>query len=508
MHPSALPLRTLSRAPLDGERSFHDLMAERLRQAPWLMVSLVLHGLVLLLAWLLLPAETRAALLHHVDVELGAEVEPPAQPVEPPPIEPTVEPLTDTVPVSDLPTVQPNDAADAAPGESADPTADASTTDWSATVGLSGPSQGLYGKRGKGSGPGTGGSGGTRPNLEAALGWLARHQDADGRWDCDAFMKHDDPALTICAGPGSAVHDVGVTALALLAFLGDNHTLRQGSHREVVRRGVLWLRSQQDENGRFGGTAAHDFVYDHAIATYAMCEAYGLSNYRTLRDSAQLGLDYLASHRDAYRAWRYQPGSTDEDLSITGWCVMAMKSGQHFGLAVDPANLQVASALLDRVASPNGHHGYRRAGEPSARRAGDHGVRFPAAKSNAMTAVGLFCRIFLGQDPREEPRLERAADLLLAEPPVWDPAGGSTDHYAWYYATYALYQMGGRRWTEWQRRLEPTVCRHQHLDGRQKNLHGSWDPIGPWGEDGGRVYSTAILTLTLQATFRYTRLLR
>ncbi|MHC4894612.1 MAG: prenyltransferase/squalene oxidase repeat-containing protein, partial [Planctomycetota bacterium] len=32
---------------------------------------------------------------------------------------------------------------------------------------------------------------------------------------------------------------------------------------------------------------------------------------------------------------------------------------------------------------------------------------------------------------------------------------------------------------------------------------GSWDPSGPWGTAGGRVYSTALLTLCLEVTYRY-----
>ena len=61
-----------------------------------------------------------------------------------------------------------------------------------------------------------------------------------------------------------------------------------------------------------------------------------------------------------------------------------------------------------------------------------------------------------------------------------------------------------------QQHLHPAVVKTQNADrAPQKwNLHGSWDPIGAWGEDGGRVYSTAILTLTLQAHYRYTPLVR
>lgn len=52
------------------------------------------------------------------------------------------------------------------------------------------------------------------------------------------------------------------------------------------------------------------------------------------------------------------------------------------------------------------------------------------------------------------------------------------------------------------------MVKNQHRDGANKNLYGSWDPIGAWGDEGGRVYSTAILTLTLEAYYRYSKLVR
>jgi hypothetical protein len=58
------------------------------------------------------------------------------------------------------------------------------------------------------------------------------------------------------------------------------------------------------------------------------------------------------------------------------------------------------------------------------------------------------------------------------------------------------------------------VCANGFVEGPRKgvvqrgdgNFKGSWDPNGVWGEDGGRVYSTAILVLTLQADYRHARL--
>ena len=119
-----------------------------------------------------------------------------------------------------------------------------------------------------------------------------------------------------------------------------------------------------------------------------------------------------------------------------------------------------------------------------------------------MTAIGLFCRFFIGQTPAERPIMLAAADLILSKPPVWDEEAGSIDEYYWYYATYALFQMGGRHWTRWQEQLEAAVVRTQLRDPARPNLAGSWDPIGAWGEDGGRVYTTAMLVLTLETSSR------
>src|SRR5262245_18525925 len=53
--------------------------------------------------------------------------------------------------------------------------------------------------------------------IETGLDWLRKHQDDDGHWDCDQFMKHDAGAET-CTDPGNAANDIGITGLTVLAF--------------------------------------------------------------------------------------------------------------------------------------------------------------------------------------------------------------------------------------------------------------------------------------------------
>ena len=121
-----------------------------------------------------------------------------------------------------------------------------------------------------------------------------------------------------------------------------------------------------------------------------------------------------------------------------------------------------------------------------------------------MTAVGLLCRIFLGQTPEDEPILEKHAELLRRSLPTWDPEGYGCDMYYWYYGTYAAFQLGGATWKAWRGALGEAVVKSQRTDG---DASGSWDPVGPWGYVGGRVYATAIQTLTLEVYHRYTSLL-
>jgi hypothetical protein len=341
-------------------------------------------------------------------------------------------------------------------------------------------------------------------NVDEGLKWLADHQDVrdDGRWDCDDFMKHD-PADDRCDGAGGALHDVGVTGLALLAFLGADYTDR-GKHpfARHVRMGLRFLKNSQDEDGVFGSRASHSYMYSHSIATLAMSEAYWMTRNPLYRKPAQEGLNYLAMARNPYMAWRYEPRGGDNDTSVTGWCVMALKSGKFAGLEVDPDAFEGARMWIDKMTDPNfGQVGYDFPGGAPARPEGKSD-RFPPEKSQSMTSVGILTRIFLGEDPRTSPMIKKGADLCIQTLPDWNPDDGSIDMYYWYYATLALYQVGGSHWREWNKAMKDAIVRHQHGKGTGTRK-GSWDPIGAWGDDGGRVYSTATMVMCLEVYYRY-----
>jgi hypothetical protein len=262
------------------------------------------------------------------------------------------------------------------------------------------------------------------------------------------------------------------------------------------------LRDQQQENGLFGVNASHDFIYDHSIAAYAMCEAYGLSNYQLLKPVAQKGINYLESHRNPYAVWRYQPRDNDNDTSVTTWAIAAYASGKSFGLEVNEAAINIAGVWYDQVTSDDGRAGYSKAGEPSSRKPGDHEQRFPVNQGEAMTAAAMYGRLMIGQSPGSKPILKKSAERLLARLPAWEK--DRIDAVYWYFGTYAMYQMGGEYWDGWRGAIT-MLLDHQRTDG---NFAGSWDPIGVWDEDGGRTFVTALNALSLEAIHRTTTLVR
>ena len=187
--------------------------------------------------------------------------------------------------------------------------------------------------------------------------------------------------------------------------------------------------------------------------------------------------------------------------------VFALAAAKDAGLMVDESAFDSALAFIDDMTdSASGRVGYLSVGSGSSRIPGVN-QQFPVEKGEAMTAVALLCRVFLGQDPAEERVMDKHADLLLRALPKWEPEENGCDMYYWYYGTYAMFQMGAHKdayWSKWEDKLDGAVLQSQRKDGDER---GSWDPIGPWGFAGGRVYSTALMALTLEVKFRYAKVL-
>ncbi len=395
-------------------------------------------------------------------------------------------------------------------------------------------------ERGDPDGIGRGGPGlGPRAAISAireALEWLRRHQHPDGYWSSRDFTRScadpgrpctlGDADPPLANGRGAEGFDVGVTALAMLAYLGWSHTHQDGDvleYRAVLDKAYKWLLSQQvrsddpSTNGRFGPTTAEEWMYNHAIATMAMGELLFLSRDTIhLSRSVEDATDWCLRAQNPGYGWKYGYRGGKSDTSVTGWMVLALKTSKACAdrrlIRTERERLAAgfggALAWFDRATSKStGITGYESPGDEGSRLLRVFPDPYPYSKSlSAMTAVAVLCRIFAGESRRSE-SIRRGVGILLDEPPEWKPARGKTglsriNMYYWYYGSYALFQVGGEPWRRWNEAMLSALLPTQRLHGCEG---GSWDPIDEWGPAGGRVYSTAINAMTLEVYYRFRR---
>ena len=310
-----------------------------------------------------------------------------------------------------------------------------------------------------------------------ALRWLKKHQESDGSWN-----------LGSGGGPGRGAAPA-MTGLSLLAFLAHGETPgdRCPEFGGTVRVGLEWVMAAQLETGRFRGQDSHE--YGHPIATYALCEGYGLIRNPRLQDAASRAVSVIVRGQNADGGWNYNcRPSQRNDTSYTGWCVQALKAAQIAGVpcpGLESCLRKSADGVRRNASLTHDGFGYTSPGR------------------HRLTCVGVLAMQLLGSP--KSPEVRGGLEMLKAATCDWAAPWGRSPIYYWYYITQAKFYADDETWREWNGQFAPEFIRNQVVQqgaGPNGKDIGYWNPVTPGEHSQSLIYSTTLCTLSLEVYYR------
>ncbi|TWU40502.1 prenyltransferase/squalene oxidase repeat-containing protein [Novipirellula artificiosorum] len=333
-----------------------------------------------------------------------------------------------------------------------------------------------------------GGNASSESAVGDALKWLSLHQMPNGAWT----FQHNRVCRNRCGDPGEsdrADAHIAATSLALLPFLGAGQTHMYGEYKDRIRAGLLFLATS-GKSGKQQGMPVLDLresggnMYSHGLAAITLSEAYAMTGDTALAGPAQAALNYIVYAQGRDGGWRYQPKAPNGgDTSVTGWQVMALKSGHMGHLVIPPTAVQGSILFLNKVQSEDGaKYGYDTK---------------PTKSHEGCTAMGLLCRMYTGWD-KDHPGIIGGVKELTRMGVKKD------DIYYDYYAAQVLRHYGGLEWDKFNVELRDWLVNAQ---SQAPGAKGSWhfpnshSHRGP--REGGRLASTAFATMILEVYYRH-----
>ena len=267
--------------------------------------------------------------------------------------------------------------------------------------------------------------------------------------------------------------NMGITALALMAFIATGHVPGQGEYADTLDRGLDFVMAHAMPSGLIHNRqgASHGPMYEHGLATLLLAEVYGMTEREGLARAIQAAVRVIVHAQNEEGGWRYQPRVQDADVSVTVMQIVALRAAKNVGFMVPEETIHRAMEYVRSCAHSSGGFTYQ-----------SHGT----TPGYARTGAGV-CSLQVGGDYYSD-EVERGLDYLMA-----NIGRDSEEHYYYgmYYAAQAVYQAKDeRRWEEWF-----PVVRDQMLLRQIEN--------GSWVSDEGAVYGTSMALLVLAVPYRY-----
>jgi hypothetical protein len=336
--------------------------------------------------------------------------------------------------------------------------------------------------------------------LYASLRWLARHQAPEGFWGSTAWTAScPEPG---CKAAPAAIMDVGVTSLALAAFLNagftPDSTVEFGNVPigVVIKKAIAWLQAQQAPEGLITHGTSSRPIFENHMATWALftaaqligpSESFSEKERSTLRETALRALKWSLNNQGKGGGWGSAVGAAS-DTWVTSWGALAMLAAKDAGVDIPRLNLGYVLQWYDTVTDKKDFH-----------------IGFAPTTMGKITSdtythhetLSAFASLARLQIEGKPSSTYAAADKLI-EKDLPNPDPLRRDYCYWYFATvYTAFheQKRGALWTQWtQALLREELSLQESAD---TCAMGSFPNAERWSASGGRVYGAAINALTL-----------
>ena len=326
--------------------------------------------------------------------------------------------------------------------------------------------------------------------VDRALVFLASQQQPDGSFPT---LPHGQPA---------------VTSLCVLAYMAHGHLPGEGPHGQRLEAAADFIMSCQKENGlitlygpdgpRITRDVSHEIgsaaTYNHAIASLALSEMYGMSQTKRAAEMQRVINKALAATLEMQRwrkdapydqgGWRYVDDfdQNDSDLSVTGWYLMSLRSARNAGFNVPKQAIDDAVGFVRRSFQKNyGAFGYT--------------VNTGRGPSRGTAGAGILALGHAGFHNSFEAQRTGQWLMQYSFDVYNDTLGLDRDryHYSLFNCCQGMYQLGSPYWEQFFPRTVRVVLDNQQSDG-------SWDAESYHRDRAyGNSYTTALVVLALGA---------
>jgi len=283
---------------------------------------------------------------------------------------------------------------------------------------------------------------------------------------------------------------VGITSLAVASFLSDGHSQTGGRYSDSANRGINYVLSCRDREGRFGWQENSPGIslFNQSTAVLVLAENF-IQSQGLNEDALTQGIKALMDMTSSSEKGR---DLSEHDAYSDTWAAMALRTSVLTGIKISGLQDSVAKAeekvaLLARNETQGNAH--VTASLPP----------LCSASEGALTA--LFEEGKKGEEEELDPDMLPFPDKgdpstlfgFLDKPDFREPS-------FLFFTGTALCEDGGLIWHRWNERVKSIL-----LDDQEQN--GLWVVEGDWPwVDGGDIYTTALHLLTLQVYYRYIKL--